>query len=490
MEVKSYIHDPIHGHIFLTPVERWVVDTLEFQRLRFIRQNSLLHYVFPGAFHTRFAHSLGVCHVAHRISKQLIHWVNEPEIYYPMQVYRLACLLHDVGHGAFSHTLTYVKFNGRSFLPTLNEVLDNYDVWGVTTGDFIYNLMAQDEQNSNEPIEHEYLSLLIIQRVFKNIPEKFLEGFSAEQLANDVASMVENKIVPSEYFLSQSQELFTGALKSIPCLQNDYESGVCIGSPNSFHKVLSSLVSGTIDADRMDYLLRDSQTFGVNYGLFDFEGILSSLSLVIDDGKFSLGLNAKRINTLDDYLWSRYQMFKQIYCHKTHVAYNLLLNFSMQELTERGELKAPQNLDEYLHLTDDYVMGKVFHAAQLKPHDKGKIQDFAARNLPKFLGVFEASVADPVWKKNKNEIFIEAGFGKEAEAVESENLHSIVMKVEVVKKSGSQFPIVFSFDKRENTYVRQNYLSKSVFFNQGLQLEKREEELSSRLNKKLIYFFS
>ena len=487
MESKSYIHDPVHGHIFLTDIERWTIDTLEFQRLRFIRQNSLLHYVFPGAFHTRFAHSLGVCHVASRITKRLIHWVNEPEIYYPVQVYRLACLLHDVGHGAFSHTLSYVKIFNRPFLPTLNEVLTHLEDWGLNKESPIFKTLS--ERDPNQCVEHEELSLLIINRIFQEAPEELLEGVDRDHIIQDICSMIDRDIPPTDHFLSLSRELFTGALKSIPCLQNDDSSEACIADSSSFHRVLSSLVSGTIDADRMDYLLRDSQTFGVNYGLFDFEGILSSLTLVIDQGKFHLGLNSKRINTLDDFLWSRYQMFNQIYCHKTHVGYNLLLNESMQELVANDKLKVPTSLDEYLYLTDDYVMGKVFHQAQKYPNAKGAIQNFAHRKLPQFLGVFEASVDDPIWNKSVQEVYQKTDFDKFENWQEDKKLKVSYMKAEVIKGKEARMPLTFSFDKQNKKYIKDNYFNKSVYFNPLQKSEEGEKELSARLNKKLIYFF-
>jgi HD superfamily phosphohydrolase len=95
------IKDPIHGYVELTPVERSIIDTPQFQRLRRIRQLSATHLTYPGAEHTRFQHSLGVMHIAGQMAQRLadVELLDEDEI----SLIRIAGLLHDIGHGPFSH---------------------------------------------------------------------------------------------------------------------------------------------------------------------------------------------------------------------------------------------------------------------------------------------------------------------------------------------------------------------------------------------------
>lgn len=99
--------DPIHGIINLTLVEKEIIDTPLFQRLRHIKQLTCVDLVFTGGNHTRFSHSIGVCHLAGIYAK---HLGFDPKY---TQIVRLAALLHDIGHGPFSHTfdrIVYYKF--------------------------------------------------------------------------------------------------------------------------------------------------------------------------------------------------------------------------------------------------------------------------------------------------------------------------------------------------------------------------------------------
>jgi len=103
MEIK----DPIHGSIALNDGEEAILDTLEFQRLRQIKQLGFAEYSFPGATHTRFLHSLGVMHLAGRAFDSIFRsfkFSNEAARSRLRRAVRLGALLHDIGHGPLSHT--------------------------------------------------------------------------------------------------------------------------------------------------------------------------------------------------------------------------------------------------------------------------------------------------------------------------------------------------------------------------------------------------
>ncbi len=106
MTVKKtqFIKDPIHGYIFINDIDKELIDTKYFQRLRRIKQLSGSEYVYPGANHTRFEHSLGVSFLAEKMGNSLRNDEDVEISDYEIIQLRTAALLHDIGHGPFSHT--------------------------------------------------------------------------------------------------------------------------------------------------------------------------------------------------------------------------------------------------------------------------------------------------------------------------------------------------------------------------------------------------
>lgn len=117
MERGFRVRDPVHNFVRLRADEAKLIGTPIFQRLRGIRQLAMAHLVYPGALHTRFDHSLGVCHVAGLLAEQLGLLNGEVE------TVRLAALLHDLGHGPFSHISEHLleRYADRSSLSSAQK---------------------------------------------------------------------------------------------------------------------------------------------------------------------------------------------------------------------------------------------------------------------------------------------------------------------------------------------------------------------------------
>jgi len=224
------IRDPIHGFIHRDPHELKVIDTGLFQRLRRIKQLALASYVYPGALHTRFEHSMGAMHVAGRVAGELRLKQHE------YRILRLAALLHDVGHGPFSHGS--------------EEVMQ-----GVTGKKQIHEeITAQIILNSAE-----------------------LDG----PLSGDER-------------------------KEIVGLLNDERGDA----------VLRSILSGPLDVDKQDYLLRDSYFCGVKYGVYDIDRLIETLCILEDQGQRELAITQDGVLTLEQFVIARYHMTGQVYRHK------------------------------------------------------------------------------------------------------------------------------------------------------------------------------
>lgn len=225
---EKVFKDPVHRYIHVRDKVIWdVIGTREFQRLRRIKQLGTTYLVFHGAEHTRFQHSLGVYEIVRRIIDDgfsgRAEWNDEERL-----VTLCAALLHDLGHGPFSHAFEKVF--------TLDH---EYFTQAILTGDTEVNA--------------------VLRNVSPDFPQK-------------VADVI-GKIYPD--------------------------------------KLVVSLISSQIDADRMDYLQRDAYYTGVSYGHFDMERILR----VMRPDEEQVVIKSSGMHAVEDYIMSRYQMYWQVYFH-------------------------------------------------------------------------------------------------------------------------------------------------------------------------------
>lgn len=263
--------DPVYGNITVDhPVLVDVIDSPEFQRLRRIHQLGMCHTVYYGAEHSRFQHSIGAMWLMHRI---LRHWQERRTVDMPDDLAlaaTLAALLHDVGHGPFSHALETVFAD------------------------------IHHEQIGARIIEERLGALLSAHGVDVSLVLRILRGTA--------------------------------------------------GMP-----YLTELISSQVDVDRMDYLLRDSLYTGVKYGLFDIDRMIYTLTPVSasgrpDDPLQVLAMQAKGIHAAEEYIFSRYSMYWQVYFHKTIRCAEVLLKTVLRRAAqvarhERGLLLVPPTME-------------------------------------------------------------------------------------------------------------------------------------------------
>jgi uncharacterized protein len=273
MKFIGEITDPVHRYISFSAVERDLIDTSVFQRLRRIRQLAGAHLVYPSAQHSRFEHSLGTMHVAGYAGESLLRKGfidNEDNI----QQLRLAALLHDIGHGPFSHLF--------------EEVLE-----------------------SKCKITHE--------------------------------DMGEKVILESEIGDVLRRHGFT-------------PSDICrLSFGQSKSSFLNEIIAGSLSADIMDYLPRDSLFTGAEYGKIDYHRLIASFEVVAPG---HLAINKSALYSFESMLISRYEMFKAVYFHKTVRSAEVMLLHSLAQADNYLQI-TDISLDKFLNLTDEITLEQI-----------------------------------------------------------------------------------------------------------------------------------
>ena len=239
LDETKVLKDPVHSYIHIHYEVIWnCLDSKEFQRLRRIRQLGGDFQVYPTAEHSRFSHSLGVYEIVRRMVTEVKSLCVELTEYEKVCV-TLAGLLHDVGHGPFSHAFEHIT------------------------------------NHSHE----EYTAKIILGNTELNA---ILRAVS-EKLPQDIVSII----------------------------QHTHENDI-----------LNQIVSGQLDADRMDYLLRDSYFTATSYGQFDLERILRTVRVrKTNEGRKVIVVKYTGIHSVEDYIMARYQMYWQVYYHPVARSY-------------------------------------------------------------------------------------------------------------------------------------------------------------------------
>lgn len=278
------MRDPIHGFISFEKegLVNKIIDTIEFQRLKYIRQLGVSCFTYPSANHTRFTHAIGTYHLA----KKAFEAMNLDEDY--LEDFSLAALLHDLGHGPLSHALESQLLPGISHEAICSEMITSS------------NMRISDLLNDN--------------------------GVKPERLTTI---------------------LFSGS------------------KPTFLHRLISS----QLDIDRFDYLLRDSWMTGNPHGVFDLDRILHSIQLNENE---DLYVSRKGWDAVENFLYCRYQMYKQVYYHHATIGVEELLKKVMKragKLVDQIEsslsgdlvllLKDEGSLENFVKLTDTDILNLV-----------------------------------------------------------------------------------------------------------------------------------
>ena len=323
------LRDPIHGFIELSELELEIVDSAPFQRLRNIKQLATTYLVYHGAEHTRFGHSIGVMHLVSRAFCSAIsnyerdngiQLFSEIDAAWYEQVLRLIALTHDLGHAPFSHG---------------SEAL--FDD-GLEHEDFTKKIICETE----------------IADTIVRIGERFR----------------------SDYGVGEEYSITPELLWSIYGEKNPERNPQYMERLTDF-MFLKTFMDSELDCDKMDYLLRDSYYCGVNYGNYDLNRVIESLTVYYNPSQkiMQLALQKGGVHAFEEFVIARYFMFIQVYFHKTRRYLDKLLVQCINEILE--DHRYPSQVDEYLKWNDDLVIDKILQNAQSSEN----AANFVARNV-------------------------------------------------------------------------------------------------------------
>ncbi|XP_014242315.1 deoxynucleoside triphosphate triphosphohydrolase SAMHD1 isoform X3 [Cimex lectularius] len=304
------IRDAVIGQVEIHEVCKAIVDTEEFQRLRFIAQCGFGKFVFPTANHTRFEHSLGVCHMAKLILDCLEKNLDDDVVVITKEdklCVQIAALCHDLGHGPFSHFWEHF----------LKEKFDKTFI-------------------------HEEMSEKLLDRIYEN-HEKVRNVFKKHNLGREE--------------LEIAKRMIRGVLPEDK-------------TKNYLYEIVSNKISG-VDVDKLEYLQRDSHQFGMNcFVAIDY--LLSTAKIIkLPDGTTTIAYREKTTYNLLGMFLNRAEMHHRCYQHPVTLAIELMFSGALKQAAdndfgidykENGQVKRRKidechnHLNEYIKLTDDIFM--------------------------------------------------------------------------------------------------------------------------------------
>lgn len=317
------VRDPIHKYIEWTDIEEAIIDSPWLQRLRNIKQTPSVSFVYPGATHNRFEHSIGVMHLAgmwieHLLKNKYINGEKKQRdlIKKQVQKVRIAGLLHDIGTSPFSHIFEYY------FLFKLGQKRLNHENLGIKIIDEVYKPLLTTNNQWDEI----------------RLDEKDIE---------DIKAMIKGDVQDTE-------NLF-------------------------LYQIVANKRS--VDVDKIDWLLRDSHYSGaVEYGGIDAERLISNSEI----GPGNEIVYHTRIYYAYQHFWlARIHMYRNLYHHRTSIAFNIFFGEFFKAVEENKKLinQIEESLSYYFNLTDSTFSEIYRNEDKIAPF----IERLSKRDIPRMV---------------------------------------------------------------------------------------------------------
>ncbi len=332
---KKVMRDPIHGYIHVEDKIIWdCINAKEMQRLRRIHQLGGDFQIYHTAEHSRFSHSLGVYEIVRRMVNEIEELRVRLSDYEKLTV-MAAGLLHDIGHGPFSHAFESVSLLSH----------EEYTCKIITENSEIHRILERCDVS----------------------------------LSKDVVDIIKGR---------------------------------------HRNELLNQIVSGQLDADRMDYLLRDAYFTGTSYGNFDLERIIRTMRIVDE----RITVKESGIHSVEDYIMARYHMYWQVYLHPVARSYEGLLVMLFRRLKylyqndadslQNVEMLIPFLKDTPAEIEDLFLLDEAaafYGFARLRTHSDAILRDLSSRILDRNLFEYE-TVSDEARIEEIKHKALQAGY--------------------------------------------------------------------------------
>ncbi|XP_074644284.1 deoxynucleoside triphosphate triphosphohydrolase SAMHD1-like isoform X2 [Tubulanus polymorphus] len=362
-EKVKVFNDPIHGHIEFHPLLIKIMDTPQFQRLRYLKQLGACYYVFPGASHNRFEHSIGVAHLAGELVKTLQQ--KQPELQITIKdiiCVQIAGLCHDLGHGPFSHL-----FDGK-FIPHVRPQCK----W-----------------------KHEIASVKMFQYLLDD--NELYDEFHRYGLTEKDIKFIKEQIAGPRHDLKSEIWPYEGRDKSKSFL----------------YEVVANKRNG-IDVDKWDYFSRDCHMLGIKNS-FDHQRFMKFARVLAVNKMLQICCRDKEVNNIYDMFHTRSALHRRAYQHKTNQIMEVMLTEALIEAdpyllisgTNGKMMKMSESIDDmvaYSKLTD-YVTHQIKMSTDpnLKK-SRDILEKIEKRKLYKCIGQTQSHINEIICRKRESTI--------------------------------------------------------------------------------------
>lgn len=318
---KGRILDNVHGFIYYTEAEERIINTSLFKRLQSIKQLSIVNWVFPGSEHTRYIHSLGVMYIADKIAIQLGLSIEE------RRIARLAGLLHDIGHYPLSHVCEY----------PYKESLESFPDDGFC-------------KHVNKHVKHK------IDQLDNKVNWEYMKksgGYHHEQIGADI--------------VCNNKEIRDIIVNECNDTAPEIIADMIIGNVErkQTNPLLVQILHSELDADGIDYLMRDAMFSGTSFGTFELDLLIGCMDKGNYKGTDILCISPKGIAAADQYLINKFFSYSQVVFNK-HISSTEWMAEQIVNWMKKNNAYFPKNStlkewvvktkidNKYIDFTDNY----------------------------------------------------------------------------------------------------------------------------------------